>query len=83
MSDLNFSLPALQPDQAVLLLEADQAVDLILGGKVPDFMIAEATLWALKSKNQHWPPPHKRNLCSNVQKGGRVAELPGALVEAQ
>ena len=57
MSELNCFFPALQADQAVLLLKADQAVNLILGGKVPDFMIAEAALWAQKTKDLHRPLP--------------------------
>jgi hypothetical protein len=56
VSDLNFLFPALQADQAVFILKADNAVNLILGGKVPDFMIAEAALGAHKTKDQHLPP---------------------------
>jgi hypothetical protein len=57
VSDLNFLFPALQADQAVFLLKADNAMNLILGGKVPDFMIAEAALGAQKTRNQYMPPP--------------------------
>ena len=52
LSPLPF-FPAFDADLASLLLEADDAIDLVLGDQVADFMIAEAALGALETKQLH------------------------------
>src|SRR5690242_4797295 len=50
---LPFFLPAPQPDQPVILLKTDHAIDLIFGRKMTNLIVAEAVLWAMKADESH------------------------------
>jgi hypothetical protein len=49
----------MDPDQATVFLQADDAVDLSLADQVADLLMAEPTFRALKKERPHSGPPQR------------------------
>jgi hypothetical protein len=62
----------MKPDQPALLFEADDTMDLGVARQVPNFMIAEAALWAVEAEDPHgWP---RVGMSASIDAAARVGE---------